>query len=287
MDASPEGEEEEDGGEKGKIGGDPAGGGGEAGAIEQDEQGGAASGEEGEGAGAAVEEFTEAEQPEGGGDESEARCAAAWGGVVAFGFPFVDRQAVDPAQGGEEGTEEEKRMVAGHAGGVAMGLIPGGEGGGGGEEQADDEFLRDTKQRPGVCRRGQMHEHKVEERERAEDRVVEEERARHAGDEHGECDADRQGGCEEGAAVLVMEVVTRAQGGRGREPGVEEAVCDVEEPCPEGEREGQPGGEALAGGKAEGPAPECGDGGRVEAEQVPVAEPFGGDRGEDGRHSPV
>jgi hypothetical protein len=58
------------------------------------------------------------------------------------------------------------------------------------------------------------------------------------------------------------------------ELGIEQPVRYIEKPCPERQRSRQPERETEMRSETEGPAPQRGDGRRIEAEQVPILKRF-------------
>ena len=69
----------------------------------------------------------------------------------------------------------------------------------------------------------------------------------------------------------VREISSVSKHG-GAGSGVEEAVKKIDGPGAEGEGEGNPEGKGDVGGACKGESPEDGDGGRVEAGEVPEVE---------------
>src|SRR5579859_5186334 len=101
-----------------------------------------------------------------------------------------------------------------------------------------------------------MHTSEIQQRQRSQSAVRQEQRARHPCDQQGQGDADRNRGGEEETAMLMMKVVPETECRAPRELRVEQAVRYVEEPCSQRQRSRQPQCETQVCGQAEGPAPE-------------------------------
>jgi len=87
-------------------------------------------------------------------------------------------------------------------------------------------------------------------------------------DEADDCSGQGQG--KEDAAMFPVEVMPLAQWCSGV-ARVEQPIADVEGPRGKREHDGEPDGQVNAGSAGEGQCPDDGDGGCVEAGQVPQA----------------
>jgi len=208
-----------------------------------------------------------------GGGEGEGRGAAG----AAMGIPGLDGVAVEPGEEDEGGDGGEQWDGAG-------GASPDGDDAGEGEDDGDEEFFwRKTGGRemggdeareaealeewPTLV--GGVDSGKVEERGEGQQEIAAEGGGGHVCQDEGERDED---GChgegQEKPAMTPVEVVAglKLSGGGA---GIEEAVGEVDGPAEECEDEGNPEREGDACGFGEGEGPDDGNGGRVEAGEVP------------------
>src|ERR1700751_3808449 len=101
-------------------------------------------------------------------------------------LPVLDRNTVQPTEGGKEGTEEQQRMVPRHTCRATARLIPSGQCRRSGKQQCDSNLLWKVWKRFAAGPRRQMHQLQIEKAENAKNAVGEKERTRHLRDEHGQ-----------------------------------------------------------------------------------------------------
>jgi len=183
--------------------------------------------------------------------------------------------AVEPGEQGEESGAGVKGPGGGQSGGGHA--ADGRECAGGGEEEADEElfFEQAGEAEGGQGERG-VDAGEVSQGGDGEGGVALACGDGHLGeDEPGGGEGGGDGDGEQESAMPVMEAVPVAEGGEvgGAQggTGVEEAVADVDGPGGEGEEWGNPEGQADLGCRGEGQRPDDGDGGGVQAGEVPQA----------------
>jgi len=182
-------------------------------------------------------------------------------------LPNMNGGAVEPAERGEEYRHRGEFSVR------AAGARPRRRDARGSEDDAHGQLAWKAN-----ARTGQMHDQEVEEEQSEDGRIVAAWGGRHRrDDEREQGDARAATNHEECAAMACVEEMPLAQilAAPVARAAVQQAIRDIDDPCAQAEHGGCDPGKRHTRGVRESPRPEHRNGGRIQAEEMPVNQDAG------------